>query len=272
MKDEESGGMIVSIDKIIVFKCGGSSVNELSEDFFMNIQALIKEGWKPIVVHGGGPAIQELLERLAIEFEFIDGLRKTTDKMMDVVEMVLTGQINPSLTRKFNHFNIAAVGINGSDQNLLQAEPIDYAKYGQVGEVTKVNETLIHDLLDNQIVPIISPVAIDTEGHRYNVNADTAAGAVASALGAEKLIFVTDVAGILHKGQLIERITDKEIERFIHEGIIYGGMIPKVKAAMKGLLGHVNEVMIVNGKQSQLTKDKMLLGTTITLETEVTST
>lgn len=257
--------------RIIVLKCGGSAVDDLSEQFFNNISTLIEKGYYPVVVHGGGPAIQGLLEKLNIPFEFVDGLRKTTDDMMDVVEMVLSGQINPCLTRKLNQFNIAATGINGSDCHLLRAKAINYAKYGQVGEITEVNTSFINELLDNKLVPVISPVAIDENGERYNVNADTAAGAVASALKAEQLIFVTDVAGILRDEELIEKITTKETEQLIEEGVIYGGMIPKVKAAMKGLQGNVEEVMIVNGKDSTLNETGTLRGTTITIETEVTS-
>lgn len=255
--------------KIIVFKCGGSSVAELSKQFFENMHILMEEGWQPVIVHGGGPAIQQLLEQLAIPFEFIDGLRKTTDDMMDVVEMVLTGQINPSLVRKISEHGMKAVGISGSDMHLLKAVPLNKEKYGLVGEVSQVNTDIIHRLIEENIIPVISPVAIDEEGNRYNINADTAAGAVASALEADQLTFVTDVPGILHADELLEVATKTEIEALISSGVIYGGMIPKVKAAMKGLHGNVKEVMIVNGKESQLTADNTLRGTTITLEAEV---
>lgn len=259
-------------NKIIVFKCGGSSVAELSTQFFENINILIAEGWKPVIVHGGGPAIQQLLEQLAIPYEFIDGLRKTTDEMMDVVEMVLTGQINPNLVRKISEHGMKAVGISGSDMNLLQASALNKEKYGLVGEVSHVNTDIIHRLLAENIIPVISPVAIDQAGKRYNINADTAAGAVASALEADQLTFVTDVPGILHDGKLLESVTKAEIDALIQSEVIYGGMIPKVKAAMKGLHGNVKEVMIVNGKESQLTKDNTLRGTTIILEMEVPCT
>ncbi len=250
--------------EIIVFKCGGSSVDELSTQFFLNIHSLIKVGWQPVIVHGGGPAIQEQLEMLNLTFEFVDGLRKTTQDMMDVVEMVLSGKINPQLTRTFNKHEIRAVGVSGSDDQLLMASPKNKEKYGLVGEVTAVNTAYIHTLLNNGIVPVISPVAIDGNSETYNVNADTAAGAIASSLKAKQLVFVTDVPGILINNELQKNITEYEIENLIEAGIIYGGMIPKVKAALHGLRGNVEEVMIINGKKSKPIVDGTLIGTTIT--------
>lgn len=252
-----------NVQDIIVFKCGGSSVNDLSEAFFDNIKALQYAGKRPVIVHGGGPAIENLLDELNIEYEFVDGLRKTTDEMMDIVEMVLSGKVNPALTRRFNECGIKAVGLTGSDLHLLEASAIDETRYGQVGEVTRVNTDIIHALLRQHIVPIISPVAIDKNTKRFNVNADTAAGAVASSLEAKQLVFVTDVAGILQDGKLLEEVTTDEIDALIADKTIYGGMIPKVKAAMKGLQGNVKEVMIVNGKKSELKNTTTLAGTII---------
>ncbi len=251
------------MDNIIVFKCGGSSVDDLSEEFFNNIRSLQKQGIKPVIVHGGGPAIKENLSKLNIDFEFVDGLRKTTQEIIDVVEMVLSGSVNSSLTRRFNQANLNALGISGTDNNLITAKPIDYEKYGLVGEVDEVNVKLLKVLLKEDYIPVISPLAVDKLGNRYNINADTAAGAVAKALEAEQLIFVTDVAGILKNDELLSEVTIDEIEQLISEEIIYGGMIPKVKAALNGLEGNVNQVRIVNGKKSVLTKDNHLLGTTI---------
>lgn len=251
------------VQGIIVFKCGGSSIDELSEDFFTNLQRLKEAGMKPVIVHGGGPAIANMLEKLEIEFEFFDGLRKTTDEMMDVVEMVLVGNVNPNLTRRVNDSGLNAVGLSGSDYNLLKATPIDYERYGLVGEVSQVNVQVIHNMLADGVTPIISPIAIGADGLRYNVNADTAAGAVASALLARQLVFVTDVPGILKDDVLQEEVTTTEINEYIEDGTIYGGMIPKVKAAMKGLNSHVQEVMIVNGKKSELKDTTTLAGTTI---------
>ena len=251
------------MDNIIVFKCGGSSVADLSDDFFENIKSLQKQGVKPVIVHGGGPAIKEGLDKLNIKHEFVDGLRKTSDEMIDVVEKVLSGSVNSALTRKFNKHQLKAIGLSGTDNNLIVAKPINYSKYGLVGEVEQVNVNLLHVLLSANYIPVISPLAVDTDGNRYNVNADTAAGTIASSLNAEQLIFVTDVSGILKHGELIEEVTIKEIETLIEEKIIYGGMIPKVKAALNGLAGDVKEVKIINGKNSMLTNDNQLLGTTI---------
>jgi len=250
-------------EEIIVFKCGGSSVDDLSKNFFQNIRALQQSGKKPVIVHGGGPAIEKLLNELNISYTFIDGLRKTTDEMMDVVEMVLTGQVNPVLTRKFNAHHIQDVGLSGSDGYLLQAEAVDEQKYGQVGQLVAIDTTVMEHLLEENIVPVISPVAINKDNKRLNVNADTAAGAVASALHAKQLVIVTDVPGILKDGELIETVTTEEIYTMMEDGTIYGGMIPKVKAAMKGLQGNVQEVMIVNGKDSEMKDEKTLAGTVI---------
>src|SRR5699024_4553568 len=158
----------------------------------------------------------------------------------------------PRLTRRVNDSCLKAVRLSGSDYDLLQATPIHYERYGLVGEVSKVNVQVIHNLLADGVTPIISPIAIGDDGLRYNVNADTAAGAVGSALLARQLIFVTDVPGILKDGELQEEVTTMDIEAYIEDGTIFGGMIPKVKAAMKGLNSHVQEVMIVNGKESEL--------------------
>lgn len=251
------------MEPIIVLKCGGSSIDDLSDQFFCNIQTFIQAGIKPVIVHGGGPAIKGMLEELNMEFEFVDGLRKTTEAMMEIVEMVLAGNVNPKLTRRVNAAGIEALGMSGTNMRLLEAKAIDYEKYGLVGDVTHVNTGLLTQLLATDIVPIIAPIAVGADGEIYNINADTAAGAIASALGASQLIFVTDVPGILQDGELLEAVTVKQIEQLIASEVIYGGMTPKVKAAMKGLSGDVNEVMIVNGKKSALVDETTLVGTTI---------
>lgn len=257
------------MSKIVVFKCGGSSLADLSDEFFENIQFLQAAGIKPIIVHGGGPNIQKMLDQLEIKSEFVDGLRKTTEEIMEIVEMILVGNVNPAFTRRMNALGINAVGISGSDMNLLQAEPIHLEKYGLVGEVTAVNTKFIKSLLADNIVPVISPIAIGSDGKTYNVNADTAAGAVASELNAAQLVFVTDVPGILKDGQLLETVTTGEVEELIEDGTIYGGMIPKVKAALQGANGNVKEVMIVNGKKSQLINETNLKGTTIKVNSHI---
>src|SRR5690625_1775152 len=220
--DRERG---LIVQGIVVFKCGGSSIDELSEDFFMNIKSMKEAGMKPVIVHGGGPAIEEMLNALNITYEFYDGIRKTTEEMIDIVEMVLVGNVNPRLTRRVNKFGLHALGLSGSDFQLLKATPINYERYGCVGEVSKVNVEVIHSLLADGVTPIISPIAIGKDQRRYNVNADTVAGAVASALLAKQLIFVTDVPGILKDGELLEKVTTTEIEGYIQDGTIYDGKI-----------------------------------------------
>lgn len=218
---------------------------------------------KPIIVHGGGPAIKEMLDKLQIETEFVDGLRKTTESVMNVVETILTGSVNNSLVRKLNLAGIQAIGLSGSDAKLLQAKPKNLARYGYVGEVTNVNASLLTKLLAQDIVPVIAPIAVGNDGTRYNVNADTVAGDVARALSAKQLIFVTDVPGIMQEDELIETVTDKEIDELISTGIIYGGMLPKVQAAVNSLSHQLEEAMIVDGKQSELATNTKLVGTII---------
>lgn len=246
-----------------MLKVGGSTIDELSDQFFANILTLQKSGVKPIVVHGGGPAIKELLTKLNIETEFIDGLRKTTKDVIDVVEMVLTGSVNNALTRKLNFSGLQALGLSGSDSRLLVAEPKNFERYGYVGEITSVNVTFLKKLVNEGIVPVISPIAIGKDGVRYNVNADTVAGVVAREMGARQLIFVTDVPGIMKNDQLLERVDEEEIKKLIESGVIYGGMLPKVQAAINSLNEQLKEVMIVNGKDSQLGSNNQLIGTKI---------
>lgn len=250
------------VQETVVLKCGGSSVDDLSDDFFSNIKKIQENGYKIVLVHGGGPAIKSMLTKLDLKTEFVDGLRKTDEAVIDVVEMVLSGHVNSSLTRRVNEAGISAVGLAGTDNQLLTAQAIDLDKYGLVGEVSDVNIDLINDLTKNNLVPVISPVALSKDGKRLNVNADSAAGAIAKALGASQLVFVTDVAGILKQGKLLETVSESEIHELIKTGIIHGGMIPKVKAALNGLTEDV-QVKIVDGKESNLTSENNLKGTTI---------
>lgn len=255
--------------KIIVLKCGGSIIDALSASFFANLQDLQTAGYQPVIVHGGGPAIKKMLDTLEVKTEFVDGLRKTSPAVMDIAEMVLTGTVNNALIRKLNLIGIQAVGLSGSDAQTLTAEPKDVERYGLVGDVTDVNVSFLKQLIAEDIVPVIAPIALGTDGKRYNINADTAAGAVAEALEAKQLIFVTDVPGILRGDELLESVTEKEVAQLIAEGTIYGGMIPKVTAAVTSLNETLNEVMIVNGKQSVMQTDKKLVGTIIKKSVEV---
>src|SRR5690625_7320907 len=259
------GGSIMR--NIIVLKCGGSTIDHLSDDFFENIITLQKAGFHPVIVHGGGPAIKEMLTKQHIETTFVDGLRKTTQPVMDVVEMMLTGVVNNAIVRRLNDATIQSVGLYGSDSHLLTAVAKDFARYGYVRHVTGVNVTLLHQLIDLGIVPVIAPIALGQEGTRYNINADLAAGAVAKALTAKQLIFVTDVPGIMVENQLLSTITEQQVKEYIETGVIYGGMIPKVEAALTSLSEDLQEVMIMDGNQSVLaTTESGLVGTIIKKE------
>jgi len=257
-------------EKIIVLKCGGSTIDTLSDSFFKNITKLQNSGLKPIIVHGGGPAIEEALNKEQIGTEFVNGLRKTTKPVMDVVEMVLTGVINNAMVRRLNHSGIQAVGLTGSDMKLITSEAIDLNYYGYVGNVTGVNVPFLKKLINDGIVPVIAPVGLGNDGTRYNINADTAAGAIAKAVSAKQLVFVTDVPGIMKDDQLLDSVTEQEVHQLIETGTIYGGMIPKVEAALDSLGGDLQEAMIVDGNQSVLAStDTELVGTIIKKSVEV---
>lgn len=189
----------------------------------------------------------QLLKALNIPSEFVNGLRKTTKDVLDVVEMVLNGKVNQTLVSLLQANDIRAVGLSGVDDRLLQASPIDLDALGYVGEVVNAHTELLHTLLRHGYVPVIAPIGVDEHGQTYNINADTAAAAVAQALSADKLVFVTDVAGILNNGEVVKEATAHMIEAMIADGTISGGMIPKVKAALHAL-NSVNEVAIVSGK------------------------
>lgn len=248
---------------VIVVKCGGSTLQELSSDFFSSIKLLQSMNMKPVIVHGGGPEINRLLEKLEVTSEFVNGLRKTTTEVLEVAEMVLTGKVNKILVTKLQQVGVTSLGLSGCDGELLKAKAIDHSSLGYVGEVSSVNDVLLQKLLDMNIVPVIAPIGIDESGNHYNINADTAAGAIAESLQAKQMIFATDVAGIMKQNQLQKVVTIEDIEGMIQDGTIYGGMIPKVKAAMKCLQGKIEEVFIVNGIEGKIALNGELIGTKI---------
>ncbi|ANB56039.1 acetylglutamate kinase [Anoxybacillus sp. B7M1] len=252
----------------IVIKCGGSVLNELSSSFFQSLQALHAQGKNIVIVHGGGPEIGQMLKQLAIESEFVNGLRKTTKEGLDVVEMVLAGKVNKQLVSLLWQYHLPGAGVSGVDGRLLEAAPLDLERLGYVGTVTRVNASFLAHFLRVRYIPVIAPIGCDQNGQKYNINADTAAGAIAQALRAQQLIFVTDVPGVLHNGSLVEYATAEEIEKMIEDGIISGGMIPKVKAALSALSDSLPEVMIVSGKHSFYSEGK-LHGTSIQKEAGV---
>lgn len=248
-----------------MMKCGGSTLAALPAAFFEDLRQLQEKGVRPVIVHGGGPAISGTLEKLGIETEFVGGLRRTTEEVLDVVEMVLSGTINKEIVRRIQGAGARALGLSGVDGMLIQAKPVANAsEIGHVGEVTAVNAAVIEGVMEMGYIPVIAPVGIDAEGQRYNINADTAAGAVASQLGVERMIVVTDVPGIMRvvdgERQVLPRITAKEIGEMIASGEIYGGMIPKVKAALACLHGDVREVVIVSGTEPNVLSRAVLEG------------
>ncbi|WP_372629596.1 acetylglutamate kinase [Cohnella sp.] len=235
-----------------VMKCGGSTLAALPDVFFEDLRSLQESGVEPVIVHGGGPAINETLGKLGIESRFVNGLRVTDEATLDVVEMVLAGRINKEIVRKLQQNGAQSLGLSGTDGKLIVAKPVANAdEIGHVGDVVGVNAALVEGVIGLGYLPVIAPIGIDESGQRYNINADTAAGAVASSLGVETMIVVTDVPGIMRtvdgEKRVLPVVTFADIEEMIASGEIYGGMIPKVRAAMSCLHGNVKEVRIVDG-------------------------
>ncbi len=239
--------------KIVVIKYGGSAQTSptLKKKFAEDILLLYLVGIKPVIVHGGGKRITELLSKLDIDTQFIDGQRVTSDEVMRVVEMVLSGEINKEITAMLNHFGAKAIGISGKDSNFITAKPLDIEKFGRTGIVDRVDAQVIHRLLDEKFVPVIAPIGAGKElgDVGYNINADFAASAIAKSIGAEKILFLTDTAGVLDKdGNLIDSISIDEVESLKSDGTIYGGMIPKVDACIEAVRGGVKKAHIIDGR------------------------
>lgn len=242
---------------LFVMKCGGSTLAALPDSFFEDLRDLQQEGIQPVIVHGGGPAISENLAKLGIESSFVNGLRVTTEAVLDVVEMTLAGSINKAIVRRIQGSGGLALGLSGIDGNMITARPVaNSAEVGLVGEVTEVKAEIVTGIIGMGYIPVIAPIGVDAEGQRYNINADTAAGAVASYVKSPQMIVVTDVPGIMStvEGQkiVLPSVTVQEIEALIESGEIYGGMIPKVRAAIDCIQGSVSEVIIVDGKEPRV--------------------
>jgi acetylglutamate kinase len=237
-----------------VVKYGGAAMvqDALKASFANDINLLRSAGLLPIVVHGGGREITETMERLGHgKSEFVDGVRVTGREDVKVVEMVLTGKINTEIVSLLNQSSAHAVGVSGKDAGLLRARKLvgeGGRDLGMVGEVTSVNRDLLEVLLAKNYVPVVSPVGLGEDGEGYNINADAAAAEIAVALRAEKLIYLTDVAGILEKGELVSEIGAKELTRKIAEGVITGGMVAKAKSILKAIEGGVSSVHILDGR------------------------
>ncbi|WP_247106148.1 acetylglutamate kinase [Halalkalibacter sp. APA_J-10(15)] len=257
------GGDDIKVKDIVVIKCGGSTISELSDAFFKSVVQMKNSGKYPIVVHGGGPMINQLLQKLEIKSEFVDGLRKTTEDVLETAEMVLCGRVNKQLVTNIQLAGGLAIGLSGCDAKLIEVKPINEGMLGFVGEPIAVNTSLLNSLLEQDMIPVIAPIGINKLGKHYNVNADSAAGAIAKALQADQLVFVTDVDGILKDGECLQTVVAEEIEEMVIDGTIYGGMIPKVNAAL-ATLADVESVMIMNGKDTTIQEDGSIKGTVIT--------
>lgn len=240
--------------RTIVVKYGGAAMKDssLKEKVIRDIVFMSCVGLRPIVVHGGGPEINTWLDKLGIEPQFKNGLRVTDAPTMDVVEMVLVGRVNKEIVSLINQAGGSAVGLCGKDGNLIKARPEGQEGIGFVGEVNSVNMRVLECLLNGGHIPVISSVAADDTGQAYNINADTVAGEIAAALGAEKLILLTDTAGILRDyhdpSTLIAKLDIQEARQLIDEGIVSGGMIPKVSCCVRSLAQGVRATHIVDGR------------------------
>ncbi|MFB8797933.1 MAG: acetylglutamate kinase [Microcoleus sp.] len=240
--------------RTVVVKYGGAAMKEsnLKEKVIRDIVLLSCVGMRPVVVHGGGPEINIWLEKLGIEPQFKNGLRVTNAATMEVVEMVLVGKVNKEIVSLINQAGGKAVGLCGKDGNLIQARPDGREGIGFVGEVSSVNIKILESLVNSGYIPVVSSVAADENGQSYNINADTVAGEIAAGLGAEKLILMTDTAGILEDyhqpDSLIVKLDIQEARQLIESGVVSGGMIPKVTCCVRSLAQGVKAAHIIDGR------------------------
>lgn len=242
----------------VVIKYGGSAMSdETLKSYVTTDIAMLKYlGLKPVIVHGGGNEISAFLKALNIESRFVDGIRVTDKETAKIAEMVLSGAIGKSLVSDFEKVGVKAVSINGKDGNTLSVKKLESSKvdYGFVGSIESVNLNLINTLIKNDFVPVVSPIGCDDEGNTYNINADYLALAVAGALNADKLIFLSDVEGVLKDvsdpDSIISYMSRKQAEEYIEDGTISGGMIPKVRCCLDALEKGVKSVHVLNGKLS----------------------
>lgn len=250
-------------DETFVVKYGGHAMGDaaLARKFAEDIVMLKQVGINPIVVHGGGPQIGRMLERLKIQSSFIDGLRVTDSATVEIVEMVLSGSINKQIVSEINAAGGMAIGISGKDGQLIEARKLRRSvrdpdsniekilDLGFVGEPVRINPTLLQEFAESDIIPVIAPIGIGANGETFNINADTAAGAIAAALAAAKLMILTDVPGVLNKDkELISELTIKEAQKLVKDGVISGGMIPKIETCMHAIENDVEAAHILDGR------------------------
>lgn len=256
------------VGKTIVVKYGGNAMidKDLEKEFARDMVMLKMVGINPIVVHGGGPQIGDLLARLNIESKFINGMRVTTSETMDVVEMVLGGLVNKQIVNLINQEGGKAIGLTGKDGQLLQATKLHVTQYspelakteiidiGHVGEVSNVNTKLLEMLTASDFIPVIAPIGVGDDGASYNINADLVAGKVAEFIKAEKLILLTNIAGLMDKeGKILTGLSTEQVDALIADGTIYGGMLPKIKCALDAVHGGVNSAHIIDGRVQHAT-------------------
>jgi acetylglutamate kinase len=247
-------------DKTIVIKYGGNAMTEehLKESFAQDVVLLKLVGMNPVVVHGGGPQINEMLDKLGKKGEFIQGMRVTDEETMDVVEMVLGGQVNKEIVNLINQHGGKAVGLTGQDGNFIHAKKLmikdldnkeKMIDVGRVGEISAIDPSIINFLDSGDFIPVVAPIGVGADGKTYNINADVVAGKLAEILGAEKLMLLTNTPGVLDKnGTLLTGLTPKEIDAMITDGSLSGGMLPKINSALEAARSGVNAVHIIDGR------------------------
>jgi acetylglutamate kinase len=247
-------------DKTIVIKYGGNAMTDdhLKQCFAQDVVLLKLVGMNPVVVHGGGPQINEMLDKLGKKGEFIQGMRVTDAETMDVVEMVLGGQVNKEIVNLINRHGGKAVGLTGQDGNFIHAHklliedkdnPSKMIDIGQVGQITSIDPSIINFLDSGDFIPVVAPIGVGEDGETYNINADLVAGKLAEILGAEKLILLTNTPGVLDKeGQLLTGLTPKQIDDLVADGTLSGGMLPKISSALDAARSGVKTVHIIDGR------------------------
>jgi len=239
--------------KTVVIKYGGSAMEDpaLADLFAQDVVLMRLVGMNPVVVHGGGPQIFDLMRRLGKEPEFVDGLRFTDAESVDIVRMALVGKVNREIVAALNQHSSYAVGLSGEDAGLIKVEMRD-ERLGFVGDVTSIDPSILHKLTNEELIPVIATVGVDELGQAYNINADTVAGAIALALHAEKLVYLTDVAGIYadypDESSLISRTDVDGLELLLASGVADGGMIPKLKSCAHALRGGVRRAHVLDGR------------------------
>ena len=237
-------------EAIVVIKLGGHAMtsDQGMETFARDVALMRQVGINPIIVHGGGPMINAMLKKLKLESKFINGKRVTDEATMEVVEMVLSGSVNKKIVQAINDQGGRAVGLSGKDAKLIECEQTD-KDLGMVGSPSKINPSVINTLTENDTIPVIAPLGYGPNGETFNINADTAAGAIAAALKADRLLLLTDVSGVKNSdGEVITELSAQKIKDMIKEGIISDGMIPKPETALYALDGGVRAVVILDGR------------------------